>query len=260
MANTYIHGHDSSVLASHRWRGANNSAGYLVSALNDGDSLLDVGCGPGTITRDFARLLTHGFVVALDRTQTIIHEAVSDESTVFGIAGDVYHLPFRDNSFDVVHAHQVLQHLSDPRLAIVEMTRVSNRYVAFADADYDRMLWWPSSPSLERWMQLYQDIAVHNGINPNIGRQLPSLALDCGLSNHQVHTITWTYATTELCHWWADSWAGRVLHSTYASEALRLGLSDQEELNSISQGWLEWATKPGAIFVITSMAILASVG
>ncbi len=259
MANTYIHGHDSSVLASHRWRGADNSASYLVSVINDGDHLLDVGCGPGTITRDFARLVPDGYVVALDRTPTIIQEAVGDDTRVFGAAGDAYNLPFQDGSFDIVHAHQVLQHLGDPQRAIREMARVASRFVAFADADYDRMLWWPSSPSLERWMQLYQEIAAHNDVNPNIGRELSSLALDCGLPNHQVHTTTWTYATTELRHWWADSWAGRVLHSTYASEALRLGLSNQEELATLAKGWQEWATKPGAIFVITSIAILASV-
>lgn len=258
MANTYIHGHDSSVLASHRWRGVDNSANYLISVLHDGDRLLDVGCGPGTITRDFVRFVPGGYVVALDRTPTIIEEAVGGDTHVFGVEGDVYNLPFQDRSFDIVHAHQVLQHLGDPQRAIREMARVAKRFVAFADADYDRMLWWPSSPSLERWMQLYQAIAAHNHVNPNIGRELSSLALYCGLFNHQVHTTTWTYATTELVHWWADSWAGRVLHSTYASEALRLGLSSQEELTTLAQGWQEWATKPGAIFVITSIAILAS--
>src|SRR5450755_3701559 len=47
---TYLHGHHDSVLRSHRWRTAENSAGYLLPRLAPGAQVLDVGCGPGTIT------------------------------------------------------------------------------------------------------------------------------------------------------------------------------------------------------------------
>ena len=53
--DVYTHGHHESVLRSHRWRTAENSAGYLLDALTPGTRVLDVGCGPGTITVDFAR-------------------------------------------------------------------------------------------------------------------------------------------------------------------------------------------------------------
>jgi ubiquinone/menaquinone biosynthesis C-methylase UbiE len=61
----YSHGHHDSVLRSHRWRTAENSAAYLLPRLNPADRLLDVGIGPGTITTDLARRLPHGWVVAL---------------------------------------------------------------------------------------------------------------------------------------------------------------------------------------------------
>lgn len=51
----YTHGHHESVLRSHRWRTAENSAAYLPPHVHRGMSLLDVGCGPGTITFDLAR-------------------------------------------------------------------------------------------------------------------------------------------------------------------------------------------------------------
>src|SRR4029078_11045693 len=57
MGNVYTHGHHESVLRSHRWRTADNSAGYLLPRLHPGMRLLDVGCGPGTITTGVAEPL-----------------------------------------------------------------------------------------------------------------------------------------------------------------------------------------------------------
>ena len=54
MGDVYTHGHHESVLRSHTWRTAENSAAYLLGSLGPGQDLLDMGCGPGTITVDLA--------------------------------------------------------------------------------------------------------------------------------------------------------------------------------------------------------------
>ena len=63
--------------------------------------------------------------------------------------GDVYALAFDDGTFDVVHAHQVLQHLADPVRALAEMARVCapGGVVAARDADYAAMTWYPEPPT-----------------------------------------------------------------------------------------------------------------
>ena len=63
---TYSHGHEGGVLRSHRWRTADNSAAYLLPHLRPGAALLDVGCGPGTITCDLAGRVGPGRVVGID--------------------------------------------------------------------------------------------------------------------------------------------------------------------------------------------------
>ena len=68
---TYTHGHHESVLRSHTWRTAENSSAYLLPHLRAGQSLLDVGCGPGTITADLALLVAPGEVVGFDELQYV---------------------------------------------------------------------------------------------------------------------------------------------------------------------------------------------
>ena len=58
------------MLQSHRWRTAENSAAYLLPSLRPGLDLLDVGCGPGTITVDLAARVAPGRVLGIDVSPT----------------------------------------------------------------------------------------------------------------------------------------------------------------------------------------------
>ena len=74
-SETYLHGHHDSVLRSHRWRTAENSAGYLLARLTPGANVLDVGCGPGTITADLAARVPDGQVTGIDAAADVLAEA-----------------------------------------------------------------------------------------------------------------------------------------------------------------------------------------
>ena len=68
----YTHGHHESVLRAHRRRTAEDSAGYLLPHLRPGMSVLDVGCGPGTITADLAARVAPGRVTAVEITDAAL--------------------------------------------------------------------------------------------------------------------------------------------------------------------------------------------
>ena len=90
---TYTHGHHESVLRSHKWRTVDNSAAYLAPHLTTGISVLDVGCGPGTITADIGRRVAPGRVLGIDASAKVIEEARRDAaggSNVEFSAGDLY--------------------------------------------------------------------------------------------------------------------------------------------------------------------------
>ena len=198
IEETYTHGHAESVLRSHRWRTAENSAGYLLPHLRAGQSVLDVGCGPGTITIDLARRVAPGRVVGIDRAAKALAEAQAAAgdagvgTVTFGI-GDVYALDLPDASVDVVHAHQVLQHLTDPVAELREMARVCRPggVIAARDADYAAFTWWPEDSRLDAWLALYRACARDNNAEPDAGRRLLAWAHAAGLADITASAGVW---------------------------------------------------------------------
>jgi ubiquinone/menaquinone biosynthesis C-methylase UbiE len=264
MADRYTHGHADAVLRSHRWRTAENSAGYLLDALGPGQRLLDVGCGPGNLSLDLAARVAPGHVVGMDVAGPVLSGAEADRKAA-GVAdvafarGDVYDLPFGDGAFDVVHAHQVLQHLADPVAALVEMRRVlpPGGLLAVRDSDYSAFMWSPLDPRLDRWMELHHAATAANGADADAGRHLLGWVRASGFSEATYTTSTWTYATEEDRRWWGDLWADRVVGSAFSEQVLAAGLCGADELEAIGKAFRRWSAHPDAVFVCVHGEVLA---
>ncbi|MBP2323087.1 ubiquinone/menaquinone biosynthesis C-methylase UbiE [Kibdelosporangium banguiense] len=259
----YTHGHHEAVLRSHRSRTAVNSAAYLLPHLRSGLSLLDVGSGPATITADLAEIVAPGRVTAIEPVADALAVGESYvaernlDNVRFEIA-DVHTLKYADNSFDVVHAHQVLQHVHDPVGALREMRRVSRGVVAVRDCDYKSMAWYPELPALDEWMALYQRVARHNSGEPNAGRRLLSWANAAGFAEVTASSSVWCYASRAEREWWGGMWADRILHTAIAEHAVEYGYATPADLERISAGWREWSADRDAWFTITHGEILCS--
>ncbi len=260
----YTHGHHESVLRSHTWRTAENSAAYLLPFLRPGLSVLDVGCGPGTITADLALLVAPGEVVGIDTSSEVVAQAAAASSgsgsgNLRFEVGDLFALGYPDASFDVVHLHQVLQHLGDPVEALVALRRVLavDGVLAARDSDYSAFTWAPADPLLDRWMELYLAVTDRNGHDACIAPRLMGLAMEAGFGSVDVSSSTWTYAEPESRAWWGSLWADRVRYSRFGEQAVTYGLSTGDELESIAAAWLRWAAAPDGVFVIPHVEILA---
>lgn len=262
-AASYLHGHHRSVLRSHAWRNADNSAAYLLDRLSEGDRILDVGCGPGTITVDFARRVQTGYVVGLDDAQDVISAAreeaarASVKNVDFQV-GDVYQLPFDSQSFDVVHAHQVCQHLADPVAAIAEMRRVCRRggVVAVRDSDFGGMFWAPDVEGMEEWRALYCEVAAASGGDPKGGRHLPIWADQAGFSDVTVTASSWCFRTPAETAWWGGLWADRITQSRLADQAISSGRADMATLERLARAWRTWSGDPRALFIAPHVELL----
>jgi ubiquinone/menaquinone biosynthesis C-methylase UbiE len=261
-APAYTHGHHESVLRSHRWRTAENSAAYLLPHLRPGMRVLDVGCGPGTITLDLARRVAPGSVVGIDPAADVVEAAARDAAdegveNVRFVAGDVYALEV-DGPFDVVHAHQVLQHVPDPVSALREMRRVCapDGLVAVRDSDYHAFTWYPADPRLDRWLDLYQLVARADGGEPDAGRMLGAWAHAAGYSQVTNLASVWCFANDEDRAWWGGLWADLVTSSRFATRAGELGLADDAELATLAAAWREWSTNPDGWLAVLHGEIL----
>jgi SAM-dependent methyltransferase len=263
MRAGYVHGHHESVLRSHRWRTAENSAAYLLGHLRPGMSLLDVGCGPGTLTADLAARVAPGTVTALEVTEEALalaraEAAARRRSNVTFATGDVHALDLPDDRFDAVHAHQVLQHLADPVQALRELRRVCRPggIVAARDSDYAAFTWFPALPELDEWLALYQRVARAAGGEPNAGRRLLSWARAAGFTDLTASSSTWCFATPEDRAWWGGMWAERVLESDLARQAVDSGAATAADLRRISRAWRAWAAAEGGWLSILHGEIL----
>jgi ubiquinone/menaquinone biosynthesis C-methylase UbiE len=258
----YTHGHHESVLRSHSWRTIANSAGYLEAYLRPGLRILDVGCGPGTITAEMAdRVGEEGAVVGIDAAAEVIaraSETMSRSNLTYAVE-DVYALDADNDSFDIVHAHQVLQHLADPVAALTEMRRVCRPggLVAARDSDYPTMAWHPQPPELTEWLALYVSVTRANGGHPEAGRLLQSWARQAGFADVTSSASAWCFATPGEREWWGGLWADRVVESSIAEQAVAAGFASPDDLERLSAAWRQWAAAADGWFAMLHGEILA---
>lgn len=264
MAEQYTHGHHESVLRSHTWRTVENSAGYLLPHLHPGQTVLDVGAGPGTITLDLARLVAPGAVTGLDAAADVVAQAAAlavaeGVDNVEFVVGDAYALDRPEDGYDVVHAHQVLQHLARPVDALREFRRVlaPGGVVAVRDVDYEGVIWHPRVPALDEWLDVY--LRTHRAVTGEsaAGRLLKAWAREAGFTEVTSSASVWLFESPADRAWWGGMWADRALQSSFTQHAQNHGITDRAGLERIAAGWREWAAADDGWLLMPHGEVLA---
>ena len=261
----YTHGHHPAVVSAHSWRTAANSLAFLLPHLQPNHRVLDIGCGPGTITCDIAsEHVAKGYVTGLDASDSVIAQATKlagerGVQNVTFLAGDAYNLSYGDGEFDVVFCHQVLQHVHDPVELLREMKRVckTDGIVAARESDYDGFTWYPASEGLDEWRRVYRTVARGNGGEPNAGRMVHVWAKEAGFAKEKIKCSvnSWCYATKEEVQWWSGTWAERTAGegSALAKSAVEKGaVKGKEDLQVLGKAWREWGENEDAWFAVPS--------
>ncbi|KAK6526765.1 hypothetical protein TWF281_009968 [Arthrobotrys megalospora] len=271
---SYIHGHHPSVITSHSRRTLQNSASYLIPHLtpyktsNAPTALLDAGCGPGTITCDLAAYLPNTQVTGIDYVLLPDGAPLAASRGLKNVTfqeADVFHLPFENNTFDIIHLHQVLQHLpTPPTAAIKELLRVCKPggIIAAREADFGGFTWFPESEEMDRWREVYISTAKYSGSDPFAGRKLQRWFMDCGVERKDIVCTSscWTYSAPEEREWWGKMWAERTLKSSFAELAVKSGaVKEQGELEGVSRGFEKWVEAEDGWMMVPSGEIVVRV-
>ena len=175
----YSKGFSKVISDTHAWRNVENYVPYIIPYLNKSQKLLDVGCGPGTILKDLGNYVLE--VIGIEPTAELIELSKAQDNLPENVRfqiGLVYEIPFEDNSFDVVHALQVIVHLEDPVKALREMLRVCKKdgYVCVKDGDLASTVIYP-----EKYAEIMLNAISHRPTTLMVGgRLLKEKALKAG--------------------------------------------------------------------------------
>lgn len=161
----------------------------LAGLLRPGMSVLDVGCGTGSITADVARTVgPSGTVVGIDRDPALLRRARERHAGVRGLRfeeGDV--LVFRHQAvFDVVTAARVLQWIEDPARALACMVRVTRPGGVVVALEYSHtdLTWEPEPPdTVRRFYDAFLGWRSANGWDNRLAHRLPALLAEAGLTD-----------------------------------------------------------------------------
>ncbi|KAK6423747.1 hypothetical protein LTR95_016494 [Oleoguttula sp. CCFEE 5521] len=254
---TYAPGYTTTT--HHEFRNAHNSAAYLLPTLERlcattaNPTLLDVGCGSGTITASFAQLFPTLRITAVDLSPQILARAKAHAESA-GVADRITFKPANvydliatvgtDTQFDVVHAHQMLVHLSEPVKAMQQLLSVTKPggWLACRDICMRTFALYPDTVRMQAWTRL--QIATHDatGGSSTAGASLAAWAVQAGASRDRV-TLgmgSWLYASPDERKVWGGTFRDRILSGTMRTTALRLGIASEAEMEEMAKEWERW--------------------
>jgi ubiquinone/menaquinone biosynthesis C-methylase UbiE len=252
MVEKYIPGYSPNATNFMANRTLDSHASFFKPYLKSGIKLLDCGCGPGTITLDFAKVIAPGTVTGIDIGSSQI--SVARENALKQAVNNaefqeatIYDLPFGDNSFDAAFSHAVLEHLQEPTKALQELFRVlkPGGILGVRTPDWGGFLIAPSSPELDKAIAYYKLLQQRNGGNPYVGRQLRGLLREAGFSGIKA---TASYECYENLGSIAEYLALRIESSRIQDQAIEQGWTDLQSLESMSKALREWSQHPDGIF------------
>lgn len=249
----YPVGYSATVVNTFKKRSAFEKGRFLIPHLKETDYLLDCGCGPGSITLDFASILKKGKVVGVDfepsqiecAKQLMKEKKVS--SAEFQIA-DILNLPYKNNSFDVAFTNGVLWTIGETLQVLEELKRVvkPGGIIACREPSFDGAQYYPESKIFEKAFHLQNRSLDALGNNRNVGKELSAYFSKVGLKDVQLSVSCDLYSSDEKRRLFADYWINAWNIAPWAKHIREKSWASLNEIKEFQQEFLAWGKKEGA--------------
>jgi len=256
-APTYTMGYTEEFLQLLKRRSATSSSAHLLPHLRQGQSVLDFGCGPGTISVGLAEAVHPGELHGIDMEASQIEmaraaAAAGGHDNITFHTGNVTELPFEDDSFDVAHGHAVLMHVPDTHAALTEIRRVlrpagrlSCRELICSSCFFE-----PGVDDLNSGWVTFGDLLAANGGHPQMGRQLKRALQVAGFVDIEVGAEFEFFGSAEdidFFHGFAKGW---FCSPATVEAAVERGLATQQRFDGWRLALDRWKAEPGAAAAI----------
>ena len=216
----YAFGYSPAAVGMMEGRSAEANARFFLIHLTPGMRVLDIGCGPGSITVGLAEAVAPSEVVGLDIEPSQVALG-RDRAASLGLsncrfeAGSVIDLPLEDHSVDAVFGHTILMQFRDLDPVMAEISRVlkTDGLIGFREIDFGASLYHSETSALREVMSILRRSILHNDGNPDIGRTLPMIFANAGFDILSA-AATYACATTPqakagmyaaMAHLWEQS-------------------------------------------------------
>jgi SAM-dependent methyltransferase len=228
-------------------------ADFFILHLRSGMRVLDCGCGPGSITCDFATIVAPSAVVGIDIAEVQL-DAARELAGARGVdnvrfeRGNIYELPFPDRSFDAAFANHVIEHLSDPVRALKEVRRVlkPSGLVGMCNDDWDTLVLEPATPLRTTAIQLLLRVAAHNGADLCRGRHNRRFLREAGFVRTEGYGQLNCAGTGELTRWLGNAMPVQFQDPEFVATVVTQGWADQATLDAIAADFVAWGEDPDA--------------
>jgi ubiquinone/menaquinone biosynthesis C-methylase UbiE len=234
-----------------RTRSAAEYADFVLPSVGPTDRVIDVGCGPGSITLGLARAAGHATGVDVDDAEFADARAYATEhgiANVEFVEGSVYELDVPDASYDVCTLFSMMETLDDPLAALAEVCRVlkPGGLLGASSIEYGGLiLRGPDEPLLRRFYDLRLQIyAAQGDVHIHRGSELRGLLLRAGFEQVEAGTASFSYGTEERVRTFGLGRAADCRDPWYVDGVTERGFATQDEIDSLEQAWLRWAASP----------------
>lgn len=258
--------HDAEVVrlgVQHKLWSADAFAIWERAGISAGNTVLDIGSGPGYTSYDLAGVVTSkGKVIAVDESARFIEHLKGRLKNDSGISieprvGDVQALDLPANSIDAAYQRWVLCFVKDPEAVIRGVAKALKPGGVFAIQEYMHytgILLAPESKAFNRFVSIVAGTWIEHGGDPNVGMKLPALLVKHGFTLQEVrplhrgarpHSQLWTWPT--------------IFIDTYAPKLVEEGRMTQEEHRALVRDWEQRSNDPGAFFCSPPMVEIIAV-
>ncbi|GKT44341.1 putative methyltransferase [Colletotrichum spaethianum] len=281
ITNTYRMGYSDAIIKFMDARGADTEAFPLMPHLQPTDRILDLGCGPGSITVGLAPKVAS--VVALDvsgvsidmtrRRVEQMREAGSltapDAAKITCLQADVLAgLPFESHTFDVIYASQVFVHLTGPgqaARAMAEVRRVLKSGGILATRDAAESFYYPRHSNLwDIWgSKMNRALLGHDAKfvadgKPGGPDMMPRLYRESGFEPQKIKVtsgLPWVFSGRTGREWCVNNWTEKMDDPSLLDKWVAAGVTDEHK-KVAKKALADWLDNEDAYMMVTHCDIL----